>query len=81
MKKKQRILDRSLAAAAWQDVLARGYQAFAYYHWWSLEKLNPTFAQDTTCITVKNAALESSLMSIRDLDDFFRSNPEVRTVR
>lgn len=66
------------AAEAWQDVLARGFQVFAYYHWWSLEQFNPSFATDTTCITIKNAALESSLMSIRDLDDFFLSRTDAR---
>ena len=66
------------AAEAWQDVLSRGFQVFAYYHWWSLEHFNPSFATDTTCITIKNAALESSLMSIRDLDDFFLSRTDAR---
>jgi hypothetical protein len=66
------------AAEAWQDVLSRGFQVFAYYHWWSLEQRNRSFAKDTTCITIKNAALESSLMSIRDLDDFFLCRTDTR---
>ena len=78
MKHQRRNPDRGLTAAAWQDVLSRGFQTFSYYHWWSLEKLNPSFATDTTCITIKNAALESSLMSIRDLDDFLLSDQNAR---
>ena len=66
------------AAEAWQDVLSRGFQMFAYYHWWSLEQLNPSLVRDKTCITIKNAALESSLMSIRDLDDFFLCRTDAR---
>lgn len=73
MKQPQKNPDRSLVAEAWPDVLARSFQVFAYYHWWSLEKFNPSFATDERCLTIKNAALESSLMSIRDLDDFFLS--------
>lgn len=72
-----RAISRTLAADAWRDVLSRGWQMFAYYHWWKLEKQNPTFVTDSTCVTVRNAALESSLMSIRDLDDFF-SRPTPR---
>lgn len=71
-------IPNAVAAEAWQDVLSRGFQMFAYYHWWTLEQLNPSFASDTTCITIKNAALESSLMSIRDLDDFFLSRADAR---
>ena len=66
--------NQGLTAAAWQDVSSRGFQVFAYYHWWTLEKANPAFATDSACVTIRNAALESSLMSIRDLDDFFLSN-------
>ncbi len=68
----------NVAAVAWQDVLSRGFQVFPYYYWWSLEQFNPSFATDNACITIKNAALESSLISIRDLDDFFLSNPKAR---
>ncbi len=71
-------IPKAVAADAWQDVLSRGFQVFAYYHWWTLEHFNPSFATDTTCITIKNAALESSLMSIRDLDDFFLSRADAR---
>jgi len=78
MKNQPRNPDPNLASAAWQDVLARGLQVFAYYHWWLLVKSNPLFAKDSNCITIKNAALESSLMSIRDLDDFFTSSPSAR---
>lgn len=71
-------IPKAVAAEAWQDVLSRAFQMFAYYHWWTLVQFNPSFATDTTCITIKNAALESSLMSIRDLDDFFLSRVDAR---
>lgn len=61
------------AVEVWQDVLSRAFQVFSYYHWYWLEIENPKLKGEERSITVKNAALESSLMSIRDLDDFFGS--------
>lgn len=78
MKQQKRKPDPNHAAAAWPDVLARAMQVFAFYHWHTLQRANPGFATDSACITIWNAALESSLMSVRDLDDFFRSNPKAR---
>lgn len=65
-------------AESWQAVLTRGFQMFAYYHWFRLKILQPSIVDDSTCITLRNAALESSLMSIRDLDDFFASSSGAR---
>jgi hypothetical protein len=67
-------VSRQDAAEVWQDVLSRAFQVFSYYHWYWLEIENPNLKTDNHSITVKNAALESSLMSIRDLDDFFGSS-------
>ncbi len=65
---------RQDAVEVWQDVLSRTFQVFSYYHWYWLEIEHPKLKGEERSITVKNAALESSLMSIRDLDDFFRSS-------
>lgn len=62
------------AVEVWQDVLSRAFQVFSYYHWHFLEGAYVGLCQDQHSLTVRNAALESSLMSIRDLDDFFGGN-------
>lgn len=65
---------REDAAEVWQDVLSRAFQVFAYYHWHCIKTAAPNVGSDVRSHTVSNAALESSLMSIRDLDDFFGSS-------
>ena len=65
---------REDAAEVWQDILARASQVFSYYHLYWLEVANPSLKSELYAVTVRNAALESSLMSIRDLDDFFGGN-------
>lgn len=62
-------------ADALQDILSRAFQCFAYYHYYTRIHPNPGPNSGSDLIAVKNAALESSIMSIRDLDDFFTSNP------
>jgi hypothetical protein len=74
--KTKRSISSQQATAAWQDVFSRGMQMFAYFHWWQLQVGHPSFKVDANCNTIKNAALESSLMSTRDLDDFFLSKPK-----
>lgn len=60
---------------ALQDILSRAFQCFAYYHYYTRIHPNSGPSSGSDLITIRNAALESSLMSIRDLDDFFASNP------
>jgi hypothetical protein len=67
------------AAEAWQDVMARAFQCFALYHWRTRIHGDPRTRTDPAFALLQNAALESSLMSIRDLDDFFASRPGSRT--
>lgn len=62
-------------ADALQDILSRAFQCFAYYHYYTRIHPNPGPNSASDLIAIKNSALESSLMSVRDLDDFFASNP------
>lgn len=71
-----RNISREDAEEAWPSVLSRAFQMFAYYHWWTFVQLHPDVSNDPSSIVLSNAALESSLMSIRDLDDFFCSRPK-----
>ena len=48
----------------------------AYYYWW---KRRSSIADGLENTFLQNAALESSLMSIRDLDDFFASRLGARS--
>jgi len=62
---------REDAAEVWQDVLGRAFQVFSFFYWF-LHRNEAPHNENGVCDTViGNAALESSLMSIRDLDDFF----------
>ncbi len=67
------------AAEAWQDVMARAFQCFALYHWRTRIHGDPRASTDPAFALLQNAALESSLMSIRDLDDFFASRSGSRS--
>jgi hypothetical protein len=68
-----RSIPQADAAEAWQDVMARAFQCFALYHWRTRIHNDPRASTDPAFALLQNAALESSLMSIRDLDDFFAS--------
>ncbi len=76
---KSRAIPHQQLTDAWQDILTRGFQMFAYFDWWQLIVLNPSLATGDRRITLRNATLESSLMSIRDLDDFFLSSSRARS--
>jgi len=61
------------ATEALEYVLSRAQQVFAYLHYRMLVHNKDPKAEADALIVLKNAALESSLMSIRDLDLFFVS--------
>jgi hypothetical protein len=56
--------------AAWTDVQGRFFQCFSLYIW--IARVHPFITNPhPTVIAVKNAAVESSIMTVRDIDDFF----------
>jgi hypothetical protein len=57
---------------AWQDILTRTMQCFAFYIWKTRFAHLCAQNRDPAVIVMENAAVESTLMSVRDLDSFFR---------
>jgi hypothetical protein len=57
---------------AWQDVQSRAFQCFAFYMWRT--RIGPQWkgGRDIPAVLTEDATVESTLMSVRDLDSFFR---------